>query len=151
MSRYPVWRKLFLQTSISLFFQDGPRTRPHTLQRADGSCESRLFDIWAPNTSHYLVSGRLLLQASISVFFHDGPPIIVFSSYGPRPRPAILPRGDCSYKRQFLCFSDMGPEHAPLPCVVQVVLTIVVFLTYGPRTRPATLTRGGCSYRRQFL
>ena len=45
----------------------------------------------------------------------------------------------------------MGPEHAPLPCVGQVVLTSVVFLTYGPRTRPATLSRGGCSYKRQLL
>ena len=32
----------------------------------------------------------------------------------------------------FLCFFEMGPEHVPLSCVGQVVLTIVVFLRYGP-------------------
>ena len=51
----------------------------------------------------------------------------------------------------FLCFFEMGPEHVPLSCVGQVVLTIVVFLRYGPRTRPAILSRGGCSYKRQLL
>ena len=75
----------------------------------------------------------------------------VFLRYGPRARPVILSRGGCSYKRQFLSFFEMGPEHVPRSCVGQVVLTIVVFLRYGPRTRPAILSRGGCSYKRQFL
>ena len=71
----------------------------------------------------------------------------------------------------------MGPEHVPLSCLGEVVLTnvnfcifsrwapntsrylvsgrliftIVVFLRYGPRTRPAILSRGGCSCKRQVL
>ena len=64
-SRYPVSGRLFLQTSISMFFRDGPRTRPATLRRAGGSYNCRVFDIWAPNTSRYPGSGTLFLQATI--------------------------------------------------------------------------------------
>ena len=35
--------------------------------------------------------------------------------------------------RQLLGFFELDPEHVPVSCVGQVVLTIVVFLKYGPR------------------
>ena len=66
---------------------------------------------WAPNTSRYPVSGRLIFT------------IVVFLRYGPRTRPAILSRGGCSCKRQVLCFFEMGPEHVPLSCVGQAILS----------------------------
>ena len=71
-----------LQASISVFFRNGPRTRPAILCRAGCSYNCCVFEIWAPNTSRYPVSGRLFLQTSSSVFFR----------HGPRTRPAILCR-----------------------------------------------------------
>ena len=70
-----------------------------------------VFSKWAPNTSRYPVSGRLIFT------------IVVFLRYGPRTRPAILSRGGCSCKRQVLCFFEMGPEHVPLSCVGQAILS----------------------------
>ena len=68
-SHYPVSGRLFLQTSSSVFFRNGPRTRPGILCRAGCSYNCCVFEILAPNTSRSPVSGRLFLQTPISVFF----------------------------------------------------------------------------------
>ena len=112
--------------TIVVFSKYGPRTRPAILSRGGCSCKRQVlgffkmgpehvqllfFSKWAPNTSHYPVSGRLIFT------------IVVFLRYGPRTRPAILSRGGCSCKRQVLCFFEMGPEHVPLSCVGQAILS----------------------------
>ena len=136
-SRYPVSGRLFLQGSITVFFRNGPRTRPGILCRASCSYNCCVFEIWAPNTSRYRVSGRLFLPVSFTVFLRNGPrrcPGILYRagcSYNScvfeTSRPTILSRGGCLYRRQVQCFFKIGPEHVPLSCVGQVVVTIVVF------------------------
>ena len=98
-------------------FRHRPRTRPSILRRAGCSYNCCVFEIWAPNTSRYPVSGRVFLR------------------YGPRTRPAILSRGGYSCKRQVLCFFEMGPEHVPLSCVGQVdFYNCCVFEIWAPNT-----------------
>ena len=92
---------------------------PAILCRVGCSYNCCVFEIWAPNMSRYPVSGRVFLR------------------YGPRTRPAILSRGGGSYKRQVLCFFEMGPEHVPLSCLGEAVLTSVnfcVFSRWAPNT-----------------